>query len=115
MLILALGQLCQGRPVASSSQWCGCIFILCYTHLKLALLLHKTVLMNFPNIEGDGTHAVGATMSLIMKCVTKALKSGHILFTTAFFVCSIYLSKITLASTFPWNTENLDKKTKTVK
>ena len=26
---------------ASSSQWCGCIFILCHTHLKLALLLHK--------------------------------------------------------------------------
>ena len=26
---------------AFSSQWCGCIFILCYTHLKLALLLHK--------------------------------------------------------------------------
>ena len=26
---------------ASSSQWCGCIFVLSYTHLKLALLLHK--------------------------------------------------------------------------
>ena len=26
---------------ASVSQWCGYIFILCYTHLKLALLLHK--------------------------------------------------------------------------
>ena len=26
---------------ASTSQWCGCIFILCYAHLKLALLLHK--------------------------------------------------------------------------
>ena len=26
---------------ASTSQWYGCIFILCYTHLKLALLLHK--------------------------------------------------------------------------
>ena len=26
---------------ASRSQWCGCIFILCYTHLKSALLLHK--------------------------------------------------------------------------
>ena len=25
----------------SSSQWCGGIFILCYTYLKLALLLHK--------------------------------------------------------------------------
>ena len=26
---------------ASSYQWCGCIFtLLCYTHLKLALLLH---------------------------------------------------------------------------
>ena len=25
----------------SSSQWCGCIFILCYIHLKLALLLNK--------------------------------------------------------------------------
>ena len=24
-----------------SSQWYGWIFILCYTHLKLALLLHK--------------------------------------------------------------------------
>ena len=31
-----------------SSQWCGWIFIVCYTHLKLALLLHKTVLVNFP-------------------------------------------------------------------
>ena len=27
--------------------WCGYIFILCYTHLKLALLLHKTVLVIF--------------------------------------------------------------------
>ena len=26
---------------ASSSQWCGCIFIFSYTHLNLALLLHK--------------------------------------------------------------------------
>ena len=26
---------------ASSSQWCGFIFMSCYTHLKLALLLHK--------------------------------------------------------------------------
>ena len=26
---------------ASSSQLCGCIFVLCHTHLKLALLLHK--------------------------------------------------------------------------
>ena len=26
---------------ASSCQWCGWIFILCYTHLKLAFLLHK--------------------------------------------------------------------------
>ena len=32
---------------AFSSQWCGCIFILCYTHLKLALLLHKTAIVNF--------------------------------------------------------------------
>ena len=27
---------------------CGDTFILCYTNLKLALLLHKTVLINFP-------------------------------------------------------------------
>ena len=27
---------------AFSPQWCGCIFVLCYTHMKLALLLHKT-------------------------------------------------------------------------
>ena len=26
---------------ASTSQWCGCISILSYTHLNLALLLHK--------------------------------------------------------------------------
>ena len=26
---------------ASGSQWCGCIFMLCYTHLKMALLLYK--------------------------------------------------------------------------
>ena len=25
---------------AFSSLWCGCIFILCYTHLNLALLYH---------------------------------------------------------------------------
>ena len=28
-------------------QWCGCIFMLCYTNLNLALLLHKTVLVMF--------------------------------------------------------------------
>ena len=33
---------------ASSYQWCGFIFILYYYHLKLALLLHKTALVNFP-------------------------------------------------------------------
>ena len=27
---------------AFSPQWCSCIFTLCYTHLKSALLLHKT-------------------------------------------------------------------------
>ena len=32
---------------ASSSQWCGCIFTMCYTHLNLALLFHKTVLVTF--------------------------------------------------------------------
>ena len=26
---------------ASSSQWRGCIYTLCYTHLKLTLLLNK--------------------------------------------------------------------------
>ena len=33
---------------ASSPQLCGCLFILCYTHLNLILLLHKTVLITFP-------------------------------------------------------------------
>ena len=32
---------------AFSLQWCGCIFISCYTHLKLALLLQKTELLTF--------------------------------------------------------------------
>ena len=32
---------------APSSRWCGCIFIMCYSRLKFALLLHKTVLVNF--------------------------------------------------------------------
>ena len=27
---------------AFSPLWSGCIFVLCYTHMKLALLLHKT-------------------------------------------------------------------------
>ena len=31
-----------------SYQWFGCIFILCYYYLNLALLLHKTVLVTFP-------------------------------------------------------------------
>ena len=31
-----------------SYQWFGCIYILCYNHLNLALLLRKTVLVNFP-------------------------------------------------------------------
>ena len=33
---------------ASSCKWYGCIFKLSYSHLKLALLLHKIVLANFP-------------------------------------------------------------------
>ena len=33
--------------IAFGAQWCGYIFILYYTHLKLALLLHKTVLLTF--------------------------------------------------------------------
>ena len=32
---------------APSPQWCGCIFMLCYTHLTLALLIHKTLLLIF--------------------------------------------------------------------
>ena len=32
---------------ASNAQWCGCSFISCYTLLKLALLLHNTVLITF--------------------------------------------------------------------
>ena len=32
----------------SSSQWCGCISIMCNSCLNLALLPHKTVLVNFP-------------------------------------------------------------------
>ena len=33
---------------ASSTKWCDYIFVMCYTHLKLTLLLHITVLVNFP-------------------------------------------------------------------
>ena len=29
------------------AQWCGYFFMLCYTHLNLAILLLKTVLINF--------------------------------------------------------------------
>ena len=32
---------------AYSCKWCGCIFILCYTHLKLEFLLDKTVFVTF--------------------------------------------------------------------
>ena len=32
---------------ASGAQWCGYISTLCYIHLKLALLLHKTALVTF--------------------------------------------------------------------
>ena len=32
---------------AFSPQWCGCIFILYYSHLNSALLLHKTVLVTY--------------------------------------------------------------------
>ena len=44
---------------ASNSQWCGWIFILCYTHRKLALLLHKQGLV----ATGVGT-TVFHTLSL---------------------------------------------------
>ena len=39
----------MGGINAFSSQWCGCIFIMCYTLLKLVLLLHETVPLNFPS------------------------------------------------------------------
>ena len=32
---------------SQSHQWRGCIFILCYTHLKLELLLHKIIFVTF--------------------------------------------------------------------
>ena len=47
---------------ASSSQWCGSIFIMCYTHLKLALLLHKTVLVNSP---------IGTTVAMLLCKICK--------------------------------------------
>ena len=42
-------------------QWCGYIFILCYTHLKLALLLHKQDLV---------ATGVGTTVSEILRVKT---------------------------------------------
>ena len=45
----------------SSSHWLGCIFILCYTHLKIVLLLYKTVLVNYlmsTNVSTQITHQI---------------------------------------------------------
>ena len=43
---------------AFSSKWHGFIFILCYTHLNLALLLHKTVLVTFLLASTVSMHCV---------------------------------------------------------
>ena len=52
---------------ASSSQWCGCIFILYYTHLNLALLLHK---------QGLGATGV-ATTSFCLSMRNMRIKSSN--------------------------------------
>ena len=44
---------------SSSSQWCGCIFILSYTHLNLALLLHK---------QGLVATGVATTVFIVRNC-----------------------------------------------
>ena len=54
---------------ASSFQWSGCIFISCYTHLNLALLLHKTVFVTFllgstVCINGSAIHLPGFNITV---------------------------------------------------
>ena len=58
----------------SSYQWCGFTFILYYSHLNLALLLHKTALVNFP----IGTTVAFNIPSSEIKCIFTGLSSKKI-------------------------------------
>ena len=56
---------------ATSSQWCGFIFILCYTHSKLALLLYKQGLVaagvgTTVTLEDLDSSAVGCSLLLLL-------------------------------------------------
>ena len=53
---------------ASTSQWCGTIFTMCYTHMKLALLLHK-----------QGLVATGVGTTVILAQIVYDLCSSYVL------------------------------------
>ena len=61
---------------AQGAQWHGGIFILQYTSLKMALLLHKTTLVNFPMATTVITYLVfGKPLSLAAKSWTSRIFS----------------------------------------
>ena len=49
---------------AFGTQWCGHIFTLHFTSLKMAVLLHKTALVNFP-------------MATTVKCITQIVTNEY--------------------------------------
>ena len=51
----------------SGAQWCGYILISCYTHLKLALLLHKTEVVMF---------ILGSTVIVYLTAVGVAVRTS---------------------------------------
>ena len=74
---------------ASGSQWCGCTFILCYTHLNLALLLYK---------QGLVATGVGITVH-VPKMVQSTLMAG-VVFQFFPFSCKLQLFEVTTATTY---------------
>ena len=84
---------------AFSSQWCGCIFILCYTHLNLALLLHKQGLV----ATGVGTTVV---------CFMRALSHANLHF--AYKKVLVKLSKLRLTDFWRFTVVPIGKFTSTV-
>ena len=68
----------------SSYQWFVCIFILCYNHLNLALLLHKTVPVNFPI---GTTVPIGCTSACYEN--SEELWLTHIYFLAAYVVMGV--------------------------
>ena len=87
--------------IAYNPQWSSCIFILCYTHLKLALLLHYTAtakyILQALYKHYSSTKSVGANSVFLEICGCSCTHSTHANQVLVEHTCFPFPSFITIA------------------